>query len=222
MVTSNYSTFANILDSLAVVALIAALGMVVAKRMGRMIRIVAVQAWVLAAIAATVGYYTGNSHMYLAALMTVLVKALAIPWFTLYIVDRIEVCRDAEQYLSSKASLLIAVGLIMLSYYVVTPEVSLGESLAANCLPISLALVLVGLFVMITRKKAIAQMMGLMLMENGLFLVAIAITSGMPLVVELGIFFDLFLGVLIMGILAFRINRTFDSINVNRLQKLKG
>lgn len=106
--------------------------------------------------------------------------------------------------------------------YVVTPEVSLGESLAANCLPISLALVLVGLFVMITRKKAIAQMMGLMLMENGLFLVAIAITSGMPLVVELGIFFDLFLGVLIMGILAFRINRTFDSINVNRLQKLKG
>lgn len=218
----NYTSFANILDSLAVLALIAALGMVVAKRLHRMIRIVAAQAWVLAAIAATVGYYTGNTHMYLAALLTVLIKALAIPWFTQYIVGQIEVCRDAEQYLSSKASLLVAVGLVVLAYYVAAPDIRLPESLGGNCLPISLALVLIGLFVMITRKKAIAQVMGLLVMENGLFLVAVAITSGMPLVVELGIFFDLFVGVLIMGILAFRINRTFDSINVDRLEKLKG
>lgn len=218
----NLSSAGHLVDALAVISLLASLALIVAKRLDRMIRIVAIQAWTLASIAGVVGYSTGNWHMYLAASLTVIVKALAIPWFALYIVDKIGIQRETERYLSSKASLLVGVGLVILAYYVVAPDYGVQRAVAGNSLPISLAMVLIGLFVMISRKKAIAQMLGVIVMENGLFLTAVAMTSGMPLVVELGTFFDLFVGALIMGILSFRINQTFDSINVDRLQKLKG
>lgn len=218
----NFSSAGHVIDALAVISLLASLLLIIAKRLDRMIRIVAVQAWTLASLAAVVGYATGNWHMYLAAVLTVVVKALAIPWFALYIVDKIGIQRETEHFLSSKVSLLVGVGLVMLAYYVVAPDLGGEQTVAGNSLPISLAMILIGLFVMISRKKAIAQMMGVIVMENGLFLTALAMTSGMPLVVELGIFFDLFVGVLIMGILSFRINQTFDSINVTRLQRLKG
>lgn len=212
----------HLVDALAVISLLASLLLIIAKRLDRMIRIVAIQAWTLACIAGVVGYSTGNWHMYLAALLTVIVKALAIPWIALYIVDKIGIQRETERFLSSKASLLVGVGLVTLAYYVVAPDYGMQQAVAGNSLPISLAMVLIGLFVMISRKQAIAQMLGVIVMENGLFLTAVAMTSGMPLMVELGTFFDLFVGALIMGILSFRINQTFDSIDVDRLQKLKG
>lgn len=218
----NLSSAGNLVDALAVISLLASLMLIVAKRLDRMIRIVGIQAWTLACIAGIVGYSTGNWHMYLAALLTVIVKALAIPLFALYIVDKIGIQRETERYLSSKASLLVGVGLVILAYYVAAPDYGMEQAIVGNSLPISLAMVLIGLFVMISRKKAIAQMLGVIVMENGLFLTAAAMTSGMPLVVELGMFFDIFVGVLIMGILSFKINQTFDSINVDNLQKLKG
>jgi len=74
---------------------------------------------------------------------------------------------------------------------------------------------------MISRKKAITQIMGLLTMENGLFLAAISVTYGMPLIVELGIFFDILMAVLIMGLFAFRINRTFASVDTTILRRLR-
>lgn len=217
----NLSLATNAVDSLAALALLAALLMVITKRMDNAVRILSFQALALAATAGAVGYFTGNRHMYLVALLTVAVKAVAIPYFTFYIIDRIGVTREVERYLSTKTSLVVAVGLVVLAYYVVEPSIVPSTLLTKNCLPVSVAMILIGLFLMISRKKALTQMMGIIVMENGLFLAAVATTYGMPLVVELGIFFDLFVGVLIMGILSFRINQTFDSINTDRLQKLK-
>jgi hydrogenase-4 component E len=74
---------------------------------------------------------------------------------------------------------------------------------------------------MISRRKAITQIMGLMVMENGLFLAAIATSYGMPLIVELGVFFDVLVAVLIMGIFAFRINQTFDTVDTGILRRLR-
>jgi hydrogenase-4 component E len=85
-----------------------------------------------------------------------------------------------------------------------------------------MSLVSIGLFIMISRKKALMQMLGILIMENGLFLGAISLTYGMPLLVELGIFFDVLIGVLIMGILIFRINKTFESIDTDVLKTLIG
>lgn len=219
----NLSISTNLTDSLAMLILLTALLTVVTKRLDNLVRLLSVQAVALAAAAGAVGYFTGNRHMYLAAALTILVKAIAIPFFTFFIIDRIGIDREVEQFFSSKTSLVLAVGLVVLSYYVVGSGFANGVGLLTmSSLPVSVAMVLIGLFLMISRKKALTQMLGIIVMENGLYLAAMATTYGMPLIVELGIFFDLLVGVLIMGILSFRINQTFDSIDTDRLQKLKG
>jgi hydrogenase-4 component E len=86
----------------------------------------------------------------------------------------------------------------------------------------AVSLILIGLFFMISRKKAIGQIIGFLVIENGLFTTAVMTTHGMPLIVDLGIFVDLITAVLIMGVLVFRISERFESINMDRLNKLKG
>jgi hydrogenase-4 component E len=87
---------------------------------------------------------------------------------------------------------------------------------------VALSLLLIGLFLMVTRKKAISQVLALLTVENAIFLIALGITSGMPMVVELGIFFDVILAVLVLGVLVQRIVDRFESMDVSRLSKLKG
>jgi hydrogenase-4 component E len=82
--------------------------------------------------------------------------------------------------------------------------------------------VFIGMFMMISRRKAITQMVGLLMMENGLFLGIISTTYGMPLIVEIGIFFDVFMAVLIMGIFAYRINRSFETLDTTFMRRLRG
>jgi hydrogenase-4 component E len=88
-------------------------------------------------------------------------------------------------------------------------------------LSVSIAVMLIGLFIMMTRKKALTQIVGLLTIENGVFLSGLSITYGMPLIVEVGIFFDILVAALILGVFVFRINQTFDSINVDALRRLK-
>ena len=90
-----------------------------------------------------------------------------------------------------------------------------------HCLPVSLAITLLGFFVMIIRKKAITQILGLLAMEDGIFLAAISTSYSMPLIVKLGVFFDILVGVIIMGIYVYRIKETFDSIDTDSLRELK-
>jgi hydrogenase-4 component E len=90
-----------------------------------------------------------------------------------------------------------------------------------HCLPVSLAITLLGFFVMISRKKAITQILGLLAMEDGLFFAALSTSYGMPLVVELGVFFDILVSVIIMGIYVYRIKETFDTIDTDILRELK-
>jgi len=85
-----------------------------------------------------------------------------------------------------------------------------------------MSLIFIGPFIMISRKTAMTQVLGILIMENGLFLGAIALTSGMPLIVEIGIFFDLLVAVLVMGIMVFRINKTFETIDTDALKTLMG
>jgi hydrogenase-4 component E len=91
----------------------------------------------------------------------------------------------------------------------------------SRVLSVSIAMMLIGLFIMMTRKKAITQIVGLLTMENGVFLSGLSITYGMPLIVEVGIFFDILVAVLILGVFIFRINKTFESISIDSLRSLR-
>jgi hydrogenase-4 component E len=103
------------------------------------------------------------------------------------------------------------------------PEESASPaSLGHNTLAVAVSLFLIGFFMVVSRRKALMQVLALLSLENGLFLAAISLTYGMPMIVELGVFFDLLVAVMVLGILVYRIQETFDSMDVSKLSKLRG
>ncbi len=189
-----------------------------------LVRLFALQSLALGALALTVAFVTDAAHIYVVAVLTVAIKGMVIPWMLLYVMRQIKVDREVEQMVSIPLSLLLCGGLTVVAFYLTQPIIIVGgaiDTITKNCLAISLAVVFIGFFTMISRKKAITQIMGLLTMENGLFLAAISVTYGMPLIVELGIFFDILVAVLIMGLFAFRINKTFASVDTTILRRLR-
>ncbi len=124
-------------------------------------------------------------------------------------------------------SVLIS-GLLTLLAYVVAELLQHGmahggpASLGHNTLPVAVAVFLIGFFLMANRRKALSQVLALLSLEHGLFLAAISLTSGIPLIVEIGVFFDVLVAVLVLAILVGRIREAFDSMDVTRLSRLKG
>lgn len=211
----------NLINGLAALVLLAAFIIVATGRVRTMVRVFALQSLALGLLAAAVAYSTGYSHIYVVAGLTILLKALVIPRIIERVMDRIQVANDVEPSVRTPSSLLIAGGMAILAYYVAEPLIQRGETITAGALALSLAVVLIGLFVVVSRKKAITQVIGLLVMENGLFMAALSLSYGMPLIVELGVFFDVMVAVLIMGVFVFRINRTFDTLDTSFLRRLK-
>jgi hydrogenase-4 component E len=187
------------------------------------IRLFAVQSFLLAIVAATIAFSEGRHELLVTAALTVLLKTILIPWFLMRVIDRIGIHREIEPFLNVPASVLVCLGLTVVGYRVSTgfPEGG-AQGVSHHLIGVALSMLLIGLFLMVTRKKAISQILALLTVENAVFLVAVGVTSGMPLVVELGISFDVILAVLILGILVHRIVGRFESMDVSRLSKLKG
>ena len=196
--------------------------MVGQKALFTTIRLYAAQSLLLAAMAAMMAVADARPHLFVMAGMTAVLKGFAIPLFLMRVIDRIGIHREIEPFLNVPASLLACLGLTVVGYRVSTgfPEGAAGVT--HHILGMGLSTMLIGLFLMVTRRKAITQILALLTVENAIFLVALGITSGMPLVVELGIFFDVILAVLVLGVLVGRIVERFESMDVSRLSKLKG
>jgi hydrogenase-4 component E len=215
-------TAEQIITLLTTPLLILSLMIVGQSRIGASIRLYTFQSTNLALLCFAVGYFEQEFSLYWVGLLTLVIKVVLIPTVLLYIVNKIKVAREVEQLIGAPSSLIISAALIGLSYYTTHPILKDLSVITKDCLPVSIALVLIGLLIMIGRKKAVMQIVGLLIMENGIFLAALATTLGMPLAVELGIFFDLLVGALIMGILVYHINQTFETIDVDKLTRLKG
>lgn len=191
------------------------------------IRIFSVQSFLLAAIAGIIAHFNQASHVYIAAFLTLILKAGLLPWALIRLVERIGIRREIEPLINVPLSILIAGALTLVGYVVSESfyhpeETSAQAALGHNTLAVAIALFLMGFFTMLNRRKALTQVLGLLALENGLFLAAISLTYGMPLVVELGIFFDVLVAVMILGILVFRIREAFDSMDVSKLRRLRG
>ena len=180
-------------------------------------------AWQGALVAAvtTVVAATGQlTHLYFSALLTFGLKALFIPWMLHRLVRRLELDRHSQPLRHPALVIMAAVGLVIFSYWLVSPIVQQELLFTRNILAVSLALVLIGLLMMVFRQQAIAQVLGFMSMENGLFLAAVSATGGMPLVVELGVAFDVLVAMVLFGVFFFRIRESIDSLDVDRLNQL--
>ncbi|TAN35357.1 MAG: hydrogenase [Candidatus Methanoperedens sp.] len=211
----------NIMQLFIALILVSTFMILGSTRLYSCVRAFGIQSFLLACVASVVGISTGKFDLYLIALLTLIIKAAVIPYIFIYIIREIKVKREIDLYVGISPSLIIGGILVVISYYLIR-SIDVITELSSFALSASMSLVSIGLFVMISRKKAIMQMLGILIMENGLFLGAISLTSGMPLLVELGIFFDVLIGVLIMGILIFRINKTFETIDTDMLKTLIG
>lgn len=209
------------INGLAAIMLLSVFVMVANIRVRQMVRTYALQSVALGLFAFLVAYHTGATHIYFVAGLTIVLKGYIIPYFLNYTIDKIQVKKEVEPLLGIPLSLLICAGLAFVGYYVAEPIMASGSVITKNCLAISIAVVLIGFFLMISRRKAMSEIIALLVIENGIFLGAISITYGMPMIVEIGIFFDVFVAVLIMGLFAFKINRTFETLDTTFMQRLK-
>lgn len=207
---------------LAAGMLVLQLLMVVQRMLLTTIRLFALQSLLLTCIAAIIAYFHNAPHVYWVAGLTLGGKVFFLPWLLNRLVRRIQIHQEIEPLLNSTASMLLCGGLTVLGYIVARPFTSL-ERLGNNTLGIAITLLLTGFFLMFNRRKAITQVLALLSVENGVMLAAVALTTyGMPLVVELGIFFDVLVAVMVLGILVYRIRETFASMDVGKLSQLRG
>ena len=186
------------------------------------IRLYGAQSLLLGIVAATMALSAGRHDLFVTAALTITLKTILIPGFLMRVIDRIGIHREIEPFLNVPASLLVCLGLTVVGYRVSTGFPVAARDVSHHLIGVALSMLLIGLFLMVTRKKAITQILALLTVENAVFLVAIGVTSGMPLIVELGISFDVILAVLLLGILVHRIVDRFESMDVSRLSKLKG
>ncbi len=214
-------TGSQLITLLASLMLVLQLLLVVQRMLITNIRVFALQSLLLAAIAGVVGCVYHAPHVYVIAVLTIIGKVLFLPWRLERLVRQIKIDQEIDAFVNTPASMLICGVLTVLAYIVARPITTL-ERLGSNTLAVAIALLLTGFFLMINRRKAITQVLALLTMENGVMLAAVALTTyGMPLVVEIGIFFDVVVAVMVLGILVFRIRETFASVDVSKLNELK-
>lgn len=202
--------------------LITFFGMIASPQVASCTRFYAMHSFLLALITALMAYTNHVEHLFIPAFLTVVLKTIAIPQVFFRLLRRLGMRKEVESYVNIPFSLLLAVLLVFVSFYVTGDGRVLKPASSGEFLPLAVSTVFFGMLVMTTRKKAITQVLGLLLMENGLFLMAVTMTFGMPLLVEIGIFFDVLVGVIIMGIFVFKIREAFEGIDVDEMTVLKG
>ncbi len=213
---------AQLIALLAVLMLVVQLLMVVQRMLITSIRLFALQSLLLSGIAAVIGYFHGAFHVYVVAVLTLVGKVVFLPWLLSRQVRRLKIVQEIEPLVNFPASMLVCAALTLFGYLLARPFTSF-ERLGNNTLGVAVTLVLTGIFLMFNRRKAISQILAWLTVENGVMLAAIALTTyGIPLIVELGIFFDVIVAVMVLGLLVYRIRDSFASTDTGKLTQLKG
>lgn len=180
------------------------------------------QSALLSALFVIVGYFEQDMELYIAAALFFVLKVLIIPRYLLRLYREVGCEPESHPYVNSATSLVVSGLLVLFAYLITRPLVGVSNLPTRGGIPLAVALILVGLFVVISRRKALSQIVGLLVLENGIAMLAILGTYGMPLVVELGVFLDVLIGFLAMQVFVYQIHGTFESIDVEELNKLKG
>jgi len=179
------------------------------------------QSIVLAAVTVIVARFGNVAELYWVAVCLLLLKGLVIPRLLRRMERRFSAERELEPYVNTATSMVVAGLLVLFGYAVTRPLVALSHLPTRVGVPLAMGLVLVSLFVVISRKKALTQVVGFLMLENGLALLAVLGTYGIPLIVELGVFLDALMGFLVMQIFVYQIHETFESIDVEQLNRLR-
>ncbi|TRZ67738.1 MAG: formate hydrogenlyase [Rhodocyclaceae bacterium] len=213
--------YGQLLNLLAATLLLLSFAMLGQRRILSLINLFMAQGAVLCASTAVVALTTGQTHLYWSALITLVLKVLLLPWILHRLIRRLNVKWDVETLINIPTTMLIGIVLVIISFNLALPISALAGTVTRSLLGIAMACVLLAFLMMITRSKAVPQVIGFLSMENGLFFAATSATYGMPMVVELGIALDVLVGTVILGVFFFQIREKFDSLDIRHLEQLR-
>jgi len=211
----------QLINLFAAILLLLAFAMLAQRRVVSLVNLFAAQGLVLALSTAVVAYTTRQTHLYESAALTLVLKVALLPWLLHRLVRRLDVRWEFEGLINIPATMLIGIVLVVFSFNLALPISQLASTVTRATLGIAMASVMLAFLMMITRRKAIPQVIGFLAMENGLLFAATSATYGMPMVVELGVALDVLVGMLILGVFFFQIREQFDSLDLKHLEKLK-
>lgn len=213
--------YLQVVNLLAALLLLISFAMLSQRRIVGLVTLFAWQGVALVASTTLVAWATDQHHLYYSAALTFALKVVAMPWIFYRLVKKLNVDRDVEPMINIPTTMLIGIALVIFAFNLALPISQMSGTVTRSTLGIAMASVLLAFLMMITRSKAIPQVIGFLAMENGLFFAATSATYGMPLVVELGVALDVLVGVLVLGIFFFQIRETFDSLDLKHMEKLK-
>jgi hydrogenase-4 component E len=217
----NLPFYAQLINLFAALMLLLAFAMLTQRRILSLINLFAAQGFVLVLSTLVVAYFTHQGHLYYSALLTLVLKVLLLPWIMHRLIRALNVRWDVETLINIPATMLVGIVLVVFAFNLAAPISQFAGTITKSTLGIATACILLAFLMMITRRKAVSQVIGFLAMENGLFFAATSATYGMPMVVELGIALDVLVATFIFGVFFFHIRETFESLDIHHLEKLK-
>ncbi len=214
------------MDIISIFILITSFALVASKKITSYIKAFRIQSALLAMALAVMGYFhfveSGRIDTLVLCALIIALKVVYFPKLLNKTYDRVEHKVEKDFFMNIPMLILLCSGIVIFVYFIISGIGSFGNEDVTMQVVNMVSVVLIGVFFMITRKKAIGQIVGFLVVENGIFGAVMFGAEGMPLIVDIGIFIDLITGILIMGLMVFKINDLFDSINTNKLRRLKG
>jgi|SRR5581483_6754401 hydrogenase-4 component E len=214
--------FTNLTNLLAFASLGAVFALILRNSLSGQAQMFALQSVLLALLASVVALYAQSIELFAVAVALLIVKGGVIPYVLQRAVKRIGMQPNVSPYLGIVATLVISGALIIVAYYVMAPIVASDPLPTASAIPLAFAGILVSLFVTVIRRRALTQILGFLMLENSIFLLALLTTYGVPFIVEIGVFLDVLVAVLIMEVFVYRIKENFDTLEVGQMGELKG
>ncbi len=216
---------ASLFSLLAILCLVLAFVMLGSRWLKDYLYAFAAQSWLIALLSATIGYYGHYRELYAVAALTALFRGLVLPWLVLRILRRLKADREMHPILQPSTSLLIgaiAVVFALLVAYRIADALGLAQNTVVLALTVMLSMKLIGFLILALRREAISQILGIMVLENGIFLGSQILIPGMPILIELVLLFDLLIAVSCFGVLVRYLLAHVGSTSSHELQRLTG
>ena len=217
------ATYSGVLNLAAGAFLLTAVLIVWRRELRAIVVLLAWQGLALAAIPLTEGIYQDDAALITVGLVVLLLRAVALPLLLARAIGtEARERRESTPLVNTTASLLVTASLTVLAYAVTRPVIALDPSPATRAVPAAFAVILIAVFVMVSRRRAVSQAVGFMMLDNGIAATAFLITAGVPVIVELGASLDVMFAVLVLGLLTGHMRRTFGGTDLDQLRELRG
>jgi hydrogenase-4 membrane subunit HyfE len=211
----------QVLNVCAALLLLLSFAMLSQRRVVTMVNLLAAQGVLLCVATLMLAWRTGDNHLYYSAGLTLALKVIFLPWLLHRLIRRLDVYWDTEPAINASGTMILALLIVVFAFGLAQPISALASAATKSTIGIAIAVILLAFLTMITRRKAMSQVIAFLSMENGLFFGAMSATHGMPMVVELGVALDVLVAMLVLGVFFFQIREQFDSLDLHHFESLK-